>query len=340
MEDTTMLTNSKNKVYTLFFAERKFLNGITLYQSWSHRAKRPSENSFSFVHIDNNTPKDVAIAKEIKTLDTIFKFKNQALFEEKFIQAVGGSGQEWTEIATLNSSSLAALLCFYNISEDNPLYLTLGEKKHKCKFSHSYFECQNQIDGGPMPSNIDIVLTGEDVKTKKSVIVFLESKFSEYLSGGKKEISDIYGEIFRDIEIDKLKFIKDNKTWIIESNEKPYPYCEGIKQMITHYCGVRDAIKRKCFGREGSASYIKDDFSKIYLGEILFTFDFDKMKGKKSHLYSYETIYSKLEKHLNKLPDKDNRLTILPNLLTYQKDVFSENTSVLDENVKTFYFKE
>lgn len=333
MENATILANLKNKVYTLFFAERKFLNGITLYQSWSQRAKRPSKNSFSFVQIDNNTPKDVAIAEEIKTLDTIFKFKNQALFEKKFIQAVGGSGQEWLEIATLNSSSLLALLCFYNI-DSKPLVYTMPDGT-KCEFTHSYFECQNNIDGGTMPSNIDIVLTGEDVETKKSVIVFLESKFSEYLSGGKKDISNIYSEIFRDLNIKGLQFVPNNRKWTIESAQRPYPYCEGIKQMITHFCGVRDAIKRGNFGRKGSDSYLNSDFSKIYLGEILFEFDCDK-KNENCRLTSYQKIYGSLVEHLESLPSKDNRLTILPTVLTYQQ-VFSENFSLLDENVREFY---
>lgn len=334
MENATILANSKNKVSSLFFAKQKFLNGITLYQSWSHRAKRPSENSFSFVHIDNNTPKEVAIADEKKTLNTIFKFKNQALFEKKFTQAVGGSGQEWLEIATLNSSSLVALLCFYNI-DSKPLVYTMPDGT-KCKFTHSYFECQNNIKGGPMPSNIDIVLTGEDVETKKSVIVFLESKFSEYLSGGKKDISNIYCEIFRNLKIKGLQFIPNNRKWTIKSDNSPYPYCEGIKQMITHFCGVKDAIQRGYFGRKGSDSYLNNAFSKIYLGEILFEFDFDKKKGEDSRLTSYQKIYGPLIEHLESLPNKDSRLTILPAVLTYQQ-MFSKNRSLLDENVREFY---
>ena len=94
--------------------------------------------------------------------------------------AVGGSGNEGDKITTLHSSSLCALLHFYNV-ERHPLTLefkTKNNKKVEIKrrviFNKSVFEFKSPVIGNP--SNMDVVLIGKDENTGKNIVFFLESK--------------------------------------------------------------------------------------------------------------------------------------------------------------------
>lgn len=101
-------------------------------------------------------------------------------------------------------------------------------------------------------------------------------------------------------------------------------YCEGIKQMISHYQG----IEKSFINREGN------NYDHILLGEILFDFsqNYDKRidKGK---FEDYKNMYEQLAKKLNEIND-EKRFHVLPNLLTYQ-EVFKNFD--LDKNVRAFY---
>ncbi len=95
------------------------------------------------------------------------------------MMAVSGSGQEGRRITTLHSSSLCALLHFYNIEEEPLLKLTLdtNKKTRSVTFTQSFFEYQTPVFN--YPSNMDVVLLGKDDEGEE-VALFLESKFSEY----------------------------------------------------------------------------------------------------------------------------------------------------------------
>jgi len=300
-----------------------------IHQTWSTRYKKPSLNSFSFVNWDGTMKKQDLIPEERNVLKTVFQLKDEKLFKEKFDQAVNGDGQEWTRITTLHSSSLIALLCFYKIDNNNPLEYTIDGKK--CIFTNSYFECQNDIKYAPRPSNIDVVLTGQIENTNEQVILFLESKFSEYLSHAKCEgISHrVYGDIYTKLvnRIDGLK-IEEAGTWSISATpERPQAYCEGIKQMVSHFQGVRD-------GFIGSDD---DKYNHIYLGEILFKFekevDTKNKKNNKNNFESYRDYYNSLAKRLNEI-NNDDRFIVLDEPLTYQ-NVFKDFK--LDDSVQKFY---
>ena len=63
-------------------------------------------------------------------LTEIFKIANNELFKQKFSQSISGSGQELKRIATVHSSSLCALLFFYNVSEVNPYIMEIEEEEY------------------------------------------------------------------------------------------------------------------------------------------------------------------------------------------------------------------
>ena len=60
----------------------------------------------------------------LTALKRVFSIKD-CNFDEKFGQACSGSGQEERRISTLHSSSLCALLFFYNVTEKHPLKIEI-----------------------------------------------------------------------------------------------------------------------------------------------------------------------------------------------------------------------
>ena len=322
-----------NKIlYEKFFATNLIVRNNINVLSKTWWKGNHSENSFSFV--DGKDMKNQNLTETAKeVLHNVFQLKNQELFDEKFEQAVGGDGQEWRRITRLHSSSLLALLCFYSISEHNRLEIDISENVHEKKikgvFTKSYFERKNKVgedeNGKAHYSNMDVVLSGTTCDGK-NVILFLESKFSEYLSSGKydKISAKVYDGIYKKLDqpVRELVFTEEsNKTWTINSKEKSM-YCGGIKQMISHFQGIEESfIGSMC-----------DTFDYIYLGEIVFNIP-EELGKKHEKFNSYSTMYEQLAKKLNEIND-EKRFHVLPNLLTYQ-EVFKNFD--LDENVRAFY---
>ena len=263
-------------------------------------------------------------------------------FQHKYEQAVSGNGQEEQKINRLHSSALLSLLAFYSVSKENPITFELNGKE--VVFTNVEFEHKNGVGkdekGMGHNSNMDIMLYDGDTLDSIKNVLFLESKFSEYLTlGQKKDISNtVYGDIYRMLfnqpSVDKLVCERqDSGYFLLKTNEKGNHYCEGIKQMISHYMGVLNFVQAlKCLN--------------VYLGCILFDFKDDTIDTKVegagiSHLEDYRRVYSYLCKKLAELSGdfaKPENLHILNECLTYQ-DVFQmeQNRNVLDKNVKTFY---
>lgn len=263
-------------------------------------------------------------------------------FQHKYEQAVSGNGQEEQKINRLHSSALLSLLAFYSVSKENPITFELNGKE--VVFTNVEFEHKNGVGkdekGMGHNSNMDIMLYDGDTLDSIKNVLFLESKFSEYLTlGQKKDISNtVYGDIYRMLfnqpSVDKLVCERqDSGYFLLKTNEKGNHYCEGIKQMISHYMGVLNFVQaQKCLN--------------VYLGCILFDFKDDTIDTKVegagiSHLEDYRRVYSYLCKKLEGLSGdfaKPENLHILNECLTYQ-DVFQmeQNRNVLDKNVKTFY---
>jgi len=229
--------------------------------------------------------------------------KNKDTFAKKFQMACSGTGGELKKITTLHSSSLCALLFFFNVDNKKLVIPSLSEYE----FTESYFEFQNKVIRSP--SNIDVVLLGKNIKTGKKVILFLESKFSEYITGtGKKEVSESYfktdcysAPIYESME--KEKSFDFNKKDGFHNSAK---YNEGIKQMISHYYGIRNFMKKN-FAADNENVYknIREyGAEEIILGEILFD-NFAKDNKLEDKLKKYKEDYSELATIINKQYEKD-----------------------------------
>lgn len=281
-----------------------------------------SENSFCFEV--GMKPSNTEEYKEclLQAIKEVFGITNRS-FDEKFYQAINGAGQEWRELNVFHSSSLLALLCFYNVSNDNPLSVKIEGKT--CKFTTSEFEVSNtigkNISGKNYSSHIDVKLTGEC--EGKSVSLYLESKFSEYVNQrGKTSFSytDDYNNIYSKLQgkIEDLDIIIgcDKITLVQTNNKRLARYWQGIKQMISHYLGMKNC---------------KDKSELIYLGEILYDF---RPYIPNDFFGDYEDIHKQLVDALELIEIEPQSFKVGKNILTYQ-GVFKNYN--LDERVRELY---
>lgn len=316
--------NSPSDVYKKFFSANK---SFFASDPENRKVHKQTDDSFAF----DKCPGEV------------FKLSSPQ-FCTAFYQVINGEGKEKYNINTLHSSSLLGLLCFYKVSEKSPLELNLefDNKPIHFRFNAVKFEKTNRVFSPSVgKSSIDIALYGEN-DDGKPVVLYLESKFTEYLKCGvsksrdKKEQYKGFFETLKNSGCDINYEYKDGK--LILSGDH---YCEGIKQMVSHFIG---AVRSE-----------DDKDRNIYLAPILFNFDKDFSKNP---FENYCRIYKYLANKLNELKDKPDilldcfsdyskvkkedlkntkNLFISNKVLTYQ-ELFSGDNNFLDDVVKNYYF--
>ena len=327
----------------------------------SRADKNGCVNSYSFGvpgFTDSLTPEE----KKKCIADALIKqfaVKDIDTFRYALHKVCSGSGSEYKKITTLHSSSLCALLHFYNVSPDTSIELDLEGKP--CRFTQVTFEFKNRLTKNSVgASNVDVVLAGEDLKTGEKVILFLESKFAEYCYGIAKmeKIPSAYlgddmfsRDIYDDNVMAKLGYEKnispDSKYFFIKSKQPGY--LQGVKQMVSHYVGVRnllmdlekgsDTVFRGCDDKEKSIKKMIRDGARVYFGGILF----DRKIGVlpisgsgSNYAKDYQKRYYELAAVLNaQLIEAGliDRLRVLTEELKYEMI-----TSVRDEKIRTFYY--
>ena len=258
---------------------------------------------------------------------------NEGVFPAKYKKAIGGDGKEAQKIRTLHSSSLIGLLCFYDVSDTKPLRLTIDGRNFS--FTASSFEEKNLVGldetGNPHYSNMDVVLYGKDLISGKPVVLFLESKFSEYLTWGQysKISNHVYKETYSKLISNgclgrmglKFEDNPDEAGYSVLSSDKGKTrhYAGGIKQMVSHFIGIEKI----------SEEYRNKGYD-VYLGEILFLFS--SIDDGPEKFNDYSRLYDLLAVGLNDL--SESKFKVLDHCLTYQ-DVFSGFE--LDRDVRQFY---
>ena len=276
-------------------------------------------------------------------INKVFDLEGSATFSQKYRQATSGDGKEKRRIRTLHSSALLAFLVFQGVSEKNPLRITLKDGQNAI-FTESYFEMQNPIQGNNQPSNMDVTLVGhKEGSPSQEIVLFLESKFSEYLSNGKVTgiSGDVYGRIYSRIFTGERKWdmVKEDipdGTITIASKPKTSHYCTGIKQMISHYLGATNSV------RQGWNLLVKkqhqlDKDADYYLGEILFDFGSHVRKAQ-DKFKDYSALYKELAETLNTIAEEDGeKLSVLSEDFTYQELLKKNPDFNPGEYVKRFY---
>lgn len=235
-----------------------------------------------------------------------------------FFAAACGSGNEWMEINQLNSSALLAFLCFCNVSEENEIEIK-GDK-----YSKVLFEVKSPLDDckNVPVSNMDIVLLNENNA------LFLESKFSEYMNPKNVRVSSYYNERYiklfgERVEFENFQF--HHQIW--QGSEGKRAYMEGVKQMISHYLGIRNCINhpKKWKVKELSGKRIK-------LGEIIYRF------GTKDSPALEFAHYSRISSELLcRLKGKDSSIDVIDEVLTYQEIFSGVNAKLINSKIREFY---
>ena len=287
---------------------------------------------------------------QIEILKRIFGIDDQ-IFDCKYKKVVRGNGHEKNKIMTLHSSSLISLLCFYKVDKQ-PLVIEIKTEKEKQQFCFTgvSFELKNDLSyaykqGNPdrkigSKSNMDVMLFDGNFKDPKNVL-FLESKFSEYLhNGAVYNISqEAYNDIYEDLKLtngdNDINTIvdtyvnKDSKNCfkMMTQGSQTCNYLEGVKQMISHFMGA--------------CTYASEHpDTQVYLGSIVYQFKNEIDKGK---FENYKSTYQGIMQALQKLLEKHNtcsNLHLIDNLLTYNEVFSKDRTYKLDEKVAQYYFLE
>lgn len=318
---------SKNDIASVLYKRiTKAIHGISV----SHKGN--SNWALTF-----NCPNDVGINDFLKTT---FNLAAED-WDKKILEATDGVGKEGQRILTLHSSALLALLTFVNISGKNPLILN-GEKYVK-----RWFEVKNIVIEGRNPSSIDVLLQAESGN-----LLFLESKFTEYLETSYPNIVTPYKPIYEALlplipnmplqMIFPKKFTENDKE-IIGFGLKPKSdrldfknlYMTGIKQSISHLIGIA----------KGPSPNDTSEWSKNIEGKTL-RFGTILYKWKSSEFGKYKTFYHQTVGQItsemlavclrgHKAPFV-RQIEVMPNIITYQ-DVFGKSNFILPNMVKLFY---
>ena len=298
---------------------------------------KESKNSYSFLFKGSSIENGIV---------DVFHIAERDLFCTKYKMAVSGDGNESAKITTMHSSSLCALLFFYNISPDNPFTIDLITNRglRSVTFTTSVFEYKSPVLN--KASNMDVVLISEDRK----VVLFLESKFSEYYIDAKlteKGVSNKYLDlgcskrIYTQSNMDKLglSIKRGERTFDISCDEQLYIH--GLRQMISHYCGIINVLNGKCAAQKDhyreEVSQAMANCEVAILGEILFDEKIGDLliDGGKNCLDVYSKKYKLLAEIIADDSSCEDRFEILKNDLGYS--LFRENSHKVEDSISRYY---
>lgn len=222
------------------------------------------------------------------------------------------------------------------------------------KYTECLFEVRNEVIN--LPSCIDVILVEYNKDNEVDSILFLESKFTEYLEDikDKKEYGKSYIPLYEKEEI--RESLKQGKILVEDKNEENLIltsdfriYIEGIKQSISHLIGLvkgpkiyENEPKNQYYPKQYQTKYINlfEKSKVLFYGSILF-------QTPTIQLAQYKEIYNNIianngESILRGIYEwsemENEKIKILPNILTYQC-IFNtiQNGKLLNDNVRKLY---
>ncbi|MBJ2183496.1 MAG: hypothetical protein JFR38_03180 [Muribaculaceae bacterium] len=283
--------------------------------------------------------------------------EEKEIFHNAFRTVSEGVGNEIAKINSVASSSLLCLLAFYRLTQDGNDYVLKIPNipaLEGLSFTKCFFEIRNKVIG--KPSCVDIVL----VDTNKGVLLFLESKLSEYLeTSHKEEYGKSYIPLYMEETINGILknydiFARQNQRGELEllfgESSSDKAYIEGIKQSISHLIGIYQGPQDQKTDSYDPKNYMYwfERAQKIYYGTIIYS----PMSEPNKYIELYEGIIGangseimnaikrcKKDGVKNAFKEYANRkIEVLSEVLTYQS-LFSiyENSRLLTPTVKMFY---
>ncbi len=312
-----------------------------------YKVKDKSTPSYSFVYPGNDV-EFKSFTKEKKKMATLIKtfgIENIEAFQKAFDQVTSGKGHELDNILTLHSSALLALLMFYDVSANNPMIID------KYEFDTVLFEVENRVfvEGIDCSkdnlSSVDVAL----FDSKSKVLLLLEVKLTEPLSGNKEKLKSKYNEWIKNNISPADQAVIGYEDGFLQardsaSNRGGLLYNGGVKQLIAHFIGA-------AHGPNKDENHNDCDYNKIYYKEakeiLLATFLlspesdlFSDNKNDKKKLNTYKKHILKLGEILCKIkpskvspnksfvltPDDIKKHTILPSIKKfYRIDINSQS---------------
>jgi hypothetical protein len=327
----------KNPLYKEFTKVAPIIGEVIPTKAYSkERGIVDSERSLSF--------KKEAGDDVYSTLVKRFGIKSANLFASSYCEAISGDGKEERRMLTLHSSSLCALLHFYN---PETLQIVL-EDGVTMNVNESVFEYKNPVfldkKGRTLgrPSNIDVVLYGAIKETAQNCVLYLESKYSEYMQDSKNSYSQGYEPIIKNYfgSLSSLKVINKGKTISLKIEDGRDHYYDGIKQMAAHIKGVTNEINGCHYEPQLHHGLINsyDDDAVYYFGEIAYEHQGEAFNQWEKDYGVLAGVYNRKEKDPDILEPR-----MVTSLITYQEltnEVERLNYYKLEPEIALFYNEE
>ena len=224
----------------------------------------------------------------------IFKKKMPKKYQEMFDEASGGELHSKAE--AVHSSSMLSYNFFHWIDDAHPF------NWDDVNYTQVLFEVQMKtIKGSNAPANMDVVL----IDKEKNNLLFIESKFTEYIKSEKFKLSDSYHN--------EYKWINKDVEWSNIVKYEPVgksEYKGGIKQLITHLFGIHSQFVEPC----DKFKKIGIDFNSVNLKFI--TLIFEPQKDYKEEHEAYEHYHSLVNDFSGKI-EKVKGLKVVPEWKSY-----------------------
>lgn len=323
------------------------LEKVKIEETYDQRTKKRSNWSKSF---------SAKKGEELETLSNVFGFPITPKVKTLFKSATSGDGDERRKILTLHSSSLLAFVCFHQISSV-PIVID------GIAYDEVMFEVKNDVIDAALgkPSNVDVLLLGENRKK----LLFIESKFTEYLSGGRAYLSEERYKAFYDIllrnntfnfnasklpirhkpnkEHAEPSFTDEHSEYCLNTGEQTKGYFGGIKQAFSHLLGIGTGPAiNQAKGNEHYNHELLDSADEIKFASIVFNCDNKKFTSYNKLYTSIFSNESAIKESINEVIQEKGithekiigKLKIFPNLLSYQT-IFKDYP--LHQNIRKFY---
>lgn len=207
-----------------------------------------------------------------------------------------GSGSELrSKAAAVHSSSMLGYNFFHWVSEKYPLTI-MG-----IKYTKVFFEVKMAVLQGTLPANMDILLVGE--KDGKIQLLFIESKFLEYLGNRKFVLGSSYWK--------QDKWLYKGKDWLpfldavqkCVNKDNDCIYKEGIKQGVSHLFAItnlvnksKEAITELLINNEYLGNYLDENSiqnAEFHFINILFEPLIVDFRTEHDKYTGYEALYNK-----------------------------------------------
>ena len=209
-----------------------------------------------------------------------------------------GSGNELDSKAkAVHSSSMLGYNFFHWVTKNRPLTID------GIDYTKVFFEVKMTVLKGTNPANMDILLIGKKKRERKIHLLFIESKFLEYLENKEYKLGISYenSQKWQDKDTIWMDFLNAVRKCVDE--ESICKYKEGIKQGVSHMFALsnlahknENAIsdllrKNKCLGHDLNEESVKG--ADIHFINLIFEPSEKCFQDEHKKFKDYETLYNK-----------------------------------------------